>query len=288
MRITVAFVVAIAGGSLAAQEAAQQHKFQFEVLGGWVNSTTDTSPDVEINQYVVAGTYHLQPVMLADHPWSEAPFLEHSTWVSLGVSYTTFDVGSFSADGPLFGAGFRFADKQTPVAAEVNFSIGTLDGDAGIDIDRTIVNGSVGYWLKPNAIIGVDIGMEETEANSMLDVEELRYGIFGKVVHDLGSGRAINGEARLGVATIDDSTTKDDNFEVGIAGDFYFTPQYSAGALVEISTGDAVSAEGTTVGVRGTAWFTPQAALNVSFTTFMADDSTFDEDTLAVFFDLRF
>lgn len=287
-RITVALTAAIVAGPLAAQEGAKPHQFQFEVFGGWVNSTTDTNPDLEITQYVLAGAYHLQPVSLGNHPWSEAAFLEHSTFITAGLTYAEFEVGPFSADGPMFGAGVVFADKETPIAAALSFSIGTLDGDMGIDLDRTIVNGSAGWWLRPNMIIGADIAMEEIEAGGVLEIEELSYGAFTKLVHDFGSGRALNGEARIGLTTVDDSTTEDDNIELGLAGDFYFTPQYSAGALVEISTGDAASEEGTTVGVRGTAWFTPQAAASVEFSTFMADDSSFDEDTIAVFFNLRF
>src|SRR5262245_57514892 len=205
--IKLALVVAAAAGPVAAQSGASPQSFQFELTGGWARSTTDTNPDIETNQYSLAGTYHLKPVALADHPWNEAAFLEHSSSVTAGVNYTTFDIGPFSADGPLFAAGFSFADKQTPFAAALNFSIGTLDGDGGIDIDLTNVNGSIGYWVRPNALIGVDVGLQDVEANSLLDVETVRYGIFGKIVHDLGEGRAINGAARVGITTVDDSTS---------------------------------------------------------------------------------
>src|SRR5262245_1008081 len=144
-RTTLALVAAVAAGPLTAQNGARPEKYQFELIGGWSRSETDTSPDIETNQYALAGVYHLKPVALADHPWNEAAFLEHSTSASAGVNYTTFEIGPFDADGPLFAAGFNFAEKETPFAAALNFSIGTLDGDGGIDIDLTNVNGSIGY-----------------------------------------------------------------------------------------------------------------------------------------------
>ena len=287
-RNTAALVAAIAAGPLAAQDGARLQKFQFELIGGWARSETDTTPEIEINNYALAGVYHLKPVALADHPWSEAAFLEHSSAVSAGVNYADFEIGAFSADGPLFAAGFNFADKETPIAAALNFSIGTLEGDAGVDIDLTNVNGSIGYWVRPNAILGVDVGQEEIEAGGLLEVEEFRYGIFGKIVHDLGEGRAVNAEARVGMTTVDDTISEEDNVDAGFATDFYFTRQFSVGALVEFAFGDADTEEGTTLGVRGSAWLSPQAALNVEYTTFMADSNGNDEDTLAVGFNLRF
>ena len=287
-RITAAIVISIATAELAAQEGARPRSYQFELGGGWTQSTADTSPDTETNQYQLSGTYHLKPDALADHPWSEAAFLEHSTSLTASLAFEKFEVGGFSADGPLFGAGFTFAEKETPFAASFRFSFGTLDGDGGVDIDLTDLDGRVGYWLMPNALIGVEIGKQEIEAGA-LDVETLRYAAFGKIVHDLREGRAINAEVRVGVASVDDGTSTDDNFEIGIAGDFYFTPQYSAGVLANLSFGDAASEEGTTLGLRGQAWFTPQFSAGVQFSTFHATDNNgVDEDTVSVFLSLRF
>ncbi|HEX6811161.1 MAG TPA: hypothetical protein VF384_06040 [Planctomycetota bacterium] len=290
VRITSAIIAAIAAGPLVAQGGATTpQSFQYELIGGWSSSETDASPDLEINRYIVAGIFHLKPVTVGDHPWNEAPFLEHSSAVNVGVDYTDFEVGAFSADGPRFSAGYTFADKETPIAASVNLSLGTLDGDAGVDIDFTDINGAVGYWLRPNALVGFEIGMEEIDAGPLLEIEQMRYGFFGKLVHDLGERRAINVEAHLGMTSVDDSASDEDNFEVGVAGDFYFTPQYSVGALLDFSFGDAASEEGTTVGIRGSAWFCPQGAVNLEWTTFMADDNNgADEDTLSLFFNLRF
>jgi hypothetical protein len=288
-RITAAFVASIATAQLTAQDGAKLPSYQFEFGAGWSQSTTDTSPDIEINQYLVSGTYHLKPVALADHPWSEAAFLEHSTSVTASLAYAEFEAGGFSADGPLFGASVVYAEKETPFAAAFSFSVGTLDGDGGIDIDRTAMNARVGWWLMPNALIGAEVGRQEIEAGGMLDVEETRIGAFGKLVHDLREGRAVNAEVRFGVASVDDSVSDEDNIEFGLAGDFYFTPKYSAGVLLGLSSGDAASEEGTTLGVRGQAWFNPQVAAGVVFSTFNADDSSgADVDTIAVFLNLRF
>jgi len=287
-RIVAGVVVAAATAHLAAQDPARVQSYQFELGAGWSMSTTDTSPEIEINQYVFAGTYHLKPVMLADHPWNEAAFLEHSTFVQAGAVFADFEIGNFSADGPLFLVGGTYAEKDTPIAASFNLQMGTLDGDAGIDIDLSEVNGRVGYWLTPNAILGVQVSLEQTEIETLIDVDTLSYGAFGKVVRDLGEGRAINAVAHIDLS-VDDGTTDEDNVEFGFAADFYFTPRYSVGALVDFSFGDAVSDEGTTLGVRGTAWFTPQLAFNLALATFVADDDAgSDEDTIGAFFTARF
>jgi hypothetical protein len=153
-----------------------------------------------------------------------------------------------------------------------------------------LVDGSVGYWLQPNAIVGGQVQYEKTEIDTMPDQDTLSFGVFGKVVHPLGEGRSLNGEAHLSLVSVDDGTSKDDNFDLGIAVDFYFTPQYSVGALVDFSVGDAKSAEGTTLGIRGTAWLMPQLSVNVGYSTFMAENDTFgsDKDTFSVFFTARF
>ena len=289
--IVAGFVVAATTAQLAAQGAqggAQITSYQFEVTGGWSMNSTDTSPDMELNNYFVAGTYHLKPVLLADHPWNEAAVLEHSTFVQAGLDFADFEVGPFSADGPLFRVGGTYAEKDNPIAAQLNMQIGTLDGDAGIDVDLMSVNGRCGYWLKPNAIVGGQITLDKTEAGS-LDIDSLGFGAFGKIVHSLGEGRSVNAEAHLDLVSVDDGVSDEDNVEFGVAGDFYITKQYSVGAFVDFSFGDAPSDEGTTLGLRGTAWITPQFSVNAALSTFMADSNAgADEDFFTLFFTGRF
>ena len=287
--IVAGFVVAATTAQLAAQGAAQFTSFQIEAAGGWSLTSTDTSPDADLNEYFVTGTYHLKPVMLADHPWNEAAFLEHSTFVQAGLSYAELEVGNFSADGPLFRVGGTYADKDTPIAAQLNLQFGTLDGDAGTDVDRMSFGGRAGYWLMPNAIVGAALTLDSTEIGSV-DVDKMSFGAFGKIVHPLGEGRSVNGEAHLDFVSVDDGVSDDDNVEFGVAADFYFTKQYSVGALVNFSFGDVASEEGITLGLRGTAWITPQLSVNAALSTFMADDDTVgaDQDFFSLFFTARF
>src|SRR4026209_1979757 len=118
--IAAGFVVAATTAQLVAQGGAQFTSYQFEVGGGWSTTSTDTSPDSDLSEFFVLGTYHLKPVMLADHPWNEAAFLEHSTFVQVGLAFDNLEVGNFSADGPLFRIGGTYADKEKPIAAQVN------------------------------------------------------------------------------------------------------------------------------------------------------------------------
>ncbi len=117
----------------------------------------------------------------------------------------------------------------------------------------------------------------------------MHIGAFGKIVHDLGAGHWIQGEARLGIASIDDSTTTEENFELEASGDYYFTPRHSVGALLGTSIGDATSEEGATLAIRGSAWVTPHAALTAQYETFMASDNAgTDNDRFSLLVNVRF
>lgn len=281
---TVAVSVIAAATAVAQDAPGQRQNYQIELTGGFTTLDTDGGGP-EINQLIAEGTYHLAPVALQNHPWNEAAFLEHSMFVTAGLRFVELEIGPADADGIVFGAGFRYADKKTPVAAEINFRTGTLDGDFG-DIDTTNVDLSAGYWLMSNAIVGIDYAMEELDPDGAGSFEETRIGVFGKIVHDLGDKRAVNLEAHIGQATID-AGTEEDNLEFRVEGDFYFTPLYSAGLLLQFSSGDAVSDEGTTIGVRGSAWITPNVGIRAELTTFSASDSAGnDQDEIGIFVDV--
>jgi hypothetical protein len=286
------WILAVAAATIPAADVCTQggpESFQIELSGGWSLNSIDTNPDIDITQVDIGGTYYLQPVALADHPWNEAAFLEHSMGVMAGLRYTKFEIAGFSADGPSIGVGFLYADKKQPVAAQFNFSFGTLDGDMGLDIDQTDVNAWAGYWLQPNALVGAAVDYGKTDAQGGLAIEELYFGAFGKIVHDLGEGRAINAEAHVGLTSVDVAGSSETNFDIGVEGDYYFTPRYSAGAILDFSFGDATSNEGTTIGVRGSAWISPQASVQAMYSKFSASDSLgADQDEFGISFKLRF
>lgn len=282
-------VVAVVAVWMLAQGASAQESYQFEVTGGYTWFESDTNPDVEFNEALVEGTYNFKPVMLKDHPWNEAAFLEHSMQAMLNLSYSEFEVGSADADGLVYGAGFRYAEEDSPIAAEVRYRTGTLDGDFGIDVDVTSLEASAGYWLQPNAIVGLVFTLDQLDPDGSFKLEQTGIAAFGKIVHKLDTERAVNGEARVGWVSVDTGTDDDDNFEITLLGDYYFTPQYSVGALVDVSVGSADTEEGTTLGARASAWFTPQVGFRVQYSKFWASDSNGDdEDTLGLFLSVRF
>jgi hypothetical protein len=287
-------IAAIATAVLPGQDQPAQgtpagNSYQYELTGGFSMSTTDTNPDIEQNTLFVGGTYHFAPVALMSHPWNEAAFLEHSMFATAGLQYFDLDLAGFEADGITYGLGYRYAAKDTKIAGEINFQTGTLDGDLGVDVDVTTVNLNAGYWLKDNLIVGVDFALDEIDPDGGGKFEETRYGVFGKFVHPLDEGRAINAEAHIGTASVDTGANDDDNFEVRLEGDFYFNPQTSVGAVLEFSSGDAVSEEGESFGVRGSRWFSPKVGVRAEYTMFWASDSAgADVNEFAIFVDMRF
>ncbi|MBX3462267.1 MAG: putative porin [Planctomycetes bacterium] len=289
MRAWILIATFLSGLATAARaQDAPPQSYRFELSGSWMLTSTDSSPDIDINEFAVGGMYFLAPVSLANHPWNEAAFLEHAKGIMAGVQWTKFEVGPFSADGPSIGAGFLYADKEEPIAAQFSVRYGTLDGDMGIDVDRIGLSGWVGYWLRQNALVGFAIDHEETDVSGLLDIKQTRYGAFGKTVYDLGGGRAINAEARVGLASVDAGASADTNFEIGLEGDYYFTPRFSVGAALNLSVGDAVSREGLTYGVRGSAWLSPRVSVGVELSSFRASDSQgADIDTAGAYLTVR-
>lgn len=287
-KILAAVVAALCVTTVTAQGNQALKSYQSELSGGFQMSEVDTNPDIEMTSLFVTGEYHFKPVELKDHPWNEAAFLEHSTFLSATLDYTQFEIASFDADGPTIGASYRYATPDQPIAAEVGFLFGTLDGDLGVDIDQTLFGGNVGYWVQPNAIVGIEFSLEEFEIGSA-ELETLQFGGFGKIVHDLDDQRSVNAEAHVGIVNADDGATDETNVEIGVAGDYYFTRQYSAGAMLDFSFGDAASEEGVTYGVRGSAWLTPAVSVSGAFSMFSASDSTgADETDFGILFSMRF
>jgi len=267
--------------------SAQNNRYQTEVSLGYLWTETDSTPTITQTEIPLRGTYHFEPVSLKGHPWNEADFLEHSMSASLELRWYDFDVSGSGADGLLYGGGFRYAEKEKPIAAEFNFRTGSIDG-SGIDIDVTSLDLSVGYWVKDNAIAGFAYQRDELDAGGGFNYEKQTFSGFGKLVHKLDDEQSVNGEARIGWASVDTGTT-DTNMEISLAGDFYFTPQYSAGAMLDFSFGDAVSDEGTTLGLRGSAWFNQQVGARVEYSRFLASDSAgVDDDSFAIYVAVRF
>lgn len=88
---------------------------------------------------------------------------------------------------------------------------------------------------------------------------------------------------------MDVGSSSDTNFEIQVAGDYYFEPRYSAGALLGLSFGDSSSDEGVTLGIRGSAWLSPSAAVDAGYSRFSASDAAgSDQDEFTIALKVRF
>jgi hypothetical protein len=280
--------MATLGQNTAAQSASAMDSYQGEVTVGYKWRDIDTNPDIELTDVLLEGIYNFEPVSLQGHPWNEAAFLEHSMQGMLSLAWSKFELSTFDADGLVYGAGYRYAAKDVPVAGEVIFKTGTLDGDMGLDVDLTYVDASLGYWVEPNAIAGIAFNYTDLDPDGTFKIEQTTVAAFGKIVHKLDDERAINAEARAGWTSVDTGTSDDGSIVLTLEGDYYFTPQYSAGALLDFQSGDANSQDGTTLGVRGSAWFTPQVGISVQYSKFWADGKGADEDGGGIYLSVRF
>jgi hypothetical protein len=280
MTLTRSFALSATLAALALNVASAADEYQWEAGLGVSQTTSDDSVDTKATAISAFGEYHLAPVKLADHPWEEAAFLEHSTFVDASVSYLTLKNDNIDADGAGIHVGFTYATPEFPLrlSAGVGFSK-VSDED---DIKTTVFDLDAGYWIKPELIVGLRLASSKISTDGVPDDnKELDISAYGKWVVTLNDEVAFNAEAELGRHSYDNGE-KDSNTAIEVAGDVYFRKQYGIGLSLGTESGDADAAEGTTIGIRGSAWFTQQIGVRVGYEKFTVKDDDFgvDDDTL--------
>ena len=261
----------------SAQGGTNNNSYQWELNASYGVEDADTTATFKTTELMLEATFNFKPVELKDQPWLEADFLERVMQVGVVVDQYTQEVGNAEPDGLLYGARFRYADKESPVAAEIRYAVGNIDGD-GFDVDLSALSALVGYWVEDGFLVGLDLSLETMSPSGGSDMDQTKYGLFAKNVRKLDGGRAVNLEGSIRIANFDDGSTDDSNTEIQIGGDYFFTPQYSAGAELGYFFGDARSEEGTSFVIRGEAFFTQNIAVGASYGWFWADDSQFGAD----------
>lgn len=275
----VATLALVAGGLQAADE-----QYQWEVGLSYQTVTTDADPEAEWTTIAADGTYHvLGPVALADHPWEEAAFLEHSSFVSATLGMATLEWGPIDADGLTYGVAGRYAQPDVPVAVDLSLAWTSVeDDDFDFENDLFTWDLRAGYWIMPNLIAGLGYTATSLDDGSDETTDTEPY-VWGKWVHGLNAELDLNVEAELG--RIDYDATDDKNLALVANGDVYFRKQYGVGLLLGNEVGDAESEEGRTVGIRGSAWFTPNIGVRAQYAMFAAandDEGGVDSDTVGL------
>jgi hypothetical protein len=276
MTKTRALALSATLAALTLNVASAADEYQWEAGLGFTQNKDDASNETTVTTIAANGEYHFAPVKLGNHPWEEAAFLEHSTFVDASLGYLTTKDNTTDASGPLIAVGFTYATPEFPVRLSAGLGYSKIE-DGSFEIKTTVIDLEAGYWILPELIAG--LRLENTKADfGSGDQKELDISAFGKWVISMNDDLAFNAEADLGQNSYDNGS-KDSNIVVGVAGDVYYRQQYGVGLSLASESGDAVSDEGLTVGVRASAWFTEQIGARVGYDMFAAKDDTVDDDS---------
>ena len=280
MTKTRAIALSATLAALTLNVASAADEYQWEAGLGFTLAKDDTTPETKSTAITASGEYHFAPVKLGDHPYEEAAFLEHSTFVDADVSYLkSKQSGAFDAKGEGIHAGFTYATPEFPVRLAVGLGFSKISDNG--DQKTTSFELDAGYWIKPELIAGLRLGSSKIVTTGSADNKELDVTAYGKWVINMNDDLAFNAEAELGRNTYD-AATKDSNIAFGVAGDVYYRQQYGIGLALGTESGDADAAAGTTIGVRASAWFTTQIGVRLGFEKFAISDDKkgVDNDTL--------
>ena len=279
----VATLTLLAGGAHAADE------YRWELGLGYTVATADTDLEPEATELSGRVRYHLlAPVSLANGPWEESEFLEHSTWLEAHAGRATLEAGAFEADGPTYGAAGRYAAKDVPVAVDGAIAWRSVeDDDSEATLDAFSWQARAGYWIMPNLIAGLGYSSITNEFEAEFDstsTTDTALFAWGKWVHPLRADLDLNLEAEAGQIWYDDEDGE--NLTATLEADLYVLKRYGIGLLVGTESGDVAESEGDTLGVQASAWLTEHIGLRAGYSTFAASDEEEGADLDAYFGEL--
>ncbi|HYE07975.1 MAG TPA: hypothetical protein VEL07_20825 [Planctomycetota bacterium] len=285
--------------AIAAAPAAEG--YQFELTLGYTGSETDQS-DVEETSIYLDAAYFFEEVALGEAPNEEADFLGHHSYIA---GYSTmpwqsserrliasenYEAGAIDADGITYGVSGQYAAADIPVTAGAGVYLGTIEDD-DVDVEFEPMNWTVnvGYWVLPNAVVGVRYTSQEVEttiATLSSEIESSTIDVFGKGVHRFDNDQSVNVEASVGQQTDDDGSEDEDSWVGNLAVDWYPVDRYGIGLLVGALQGDNDAEEGFTYGARASGWFTDNIGMRVGLSQFSVDDSDLGEDNTSWYIEL--
>ena len=208
--------------------------------------------------------------------------------MKLKSDFQNSSINSIDASGPLFAINY--------VTKTDAFILGAVYSKQDLEVDPDVITGDIkvtgieiGKYLSDSSAVRFLYLNSDTEARSTLSSQTFNldidsYKLVYKTVQPLNATSYYLFSAGIELIKKNDSTSvKEDNNELSILGEYYFTRMTSLGAGASFNSGDDVSDEGKTFGIGGTHFFTPQIALSVTWSTFIADDSqTEDSDSISV------
>ncbi len=181
------------------------------------------------------GAYYFDNVSTSKTPWAEAAFVGRNS----NISAHYFD---FDGEADALGLGVElFGDKSNNLYG----ALSTTRVDAG-DEDDTILAGELGYFFSDNWLVSV----------ATTDVDDAPIYLKTKYIGNLGGGKYFNVEASI----------DDEEHDLTVMGDYYWTPQSSVGLALS-------NEDGYDYGVRFQHFFSPAISARFSYESFDSGDA---------------
>lgn len=248
--------------------AAQAQDYQLEAGVGYTKIEADN--DVSGSSLGAGLTYNLAMVSTSGLPLAEAAFLGRVSNLSIGYEKAEIDDTDFETDD-IGGVGEFYLGQLYLRAGYAQTDVQVLNTEISIDT----INARIGYVITDGFLVNAGVRRQDSDAaNSEATNDTV---IEAKYVSVLGGGTAMNVGGALEFLDNADDTTA-----LTLAGDYYFNPTVSVGALVTSTDGDSGST--TDFGVRSRFFFTPTFSGELAY--FTAADG--DVDNLQARLAVRF
>ena len=276
--------------ALFSSNSQAEQSYQTELSVGYEKEDADSSTNKGTE---LSAEIYFSPVNTDNKPLAQAAFLDKSSSVSIGyinleIEYQNSSLNSIDSKGPYFEINY--------ITDTNSFILGALYTTNDIETDPSLVTGdltvtgiSIGKYLNDSSALSFSYTSSDTELQNTvsgqsanLDIEY--YGLSYNTVQSLNATSYYRFSVGIELINKSDSNSmEEDNSELEVLGEYYFTRMTSLGASASFNSGDDISDEGITLAIGFTHFFLPQFALNIDLTSFNADDSqTEDTDSISV------
>jgi hypothetical protein len=267
---TLCFLIA----SIATANVSAQEK-QSGIVG--VNYFKHNGSDTTLDRGDFQFTNFWNSYERGSHPWIEAPYLERTSYVSLGAGFDKFDYESGgSSDGPRFGATGYFASKNHPFVGSIGYtymSYSLNDDEATGSSEFNGYSASVGAFLTRTARILLRYSKYNADVQITLNGESYgqtyyttAYSVGGKIVEKLADKWDLG--FQIGYSK---QETEYDEFPNYKSDSYYLLPtihflqRYSVGVGYSHSESDDNESKSDTYLINATAFLTKQFSLTLGY-----------------------
>ena len=273
-----------------------EQNYQTEIFGGYEKEDADTSTEKIIG---LGAEIYFLPVNTENKPLAQAAFLDKRSSVIVGylnfkIDLQNASVNSLDLGGPLIGINYITETDAFILGAIYS----KLDGDTNpsfLTIDGKMVGFIIGKYLNDSTAVQVsytssDAEYRNTTSNQTSNLDIDYYELTYNTVQSLGATSYYRFSVGFELIRKNDSNSvKEDNHELKVLGDYYFTRMTSLGVAASFNSGDDVSDEGQTLAITFNHFIAPQIALEIGLSKFNADDiQTEDTDSISLDVIVRF